>query len=307
MCNKYPTVSVIIPVYNAEKYLYDCLKHICDQSYSKAGYEVIVVDNASVDKSADIIKSFNVKYVYSREKGPSPSRNTGIKFAKGEYIIFIDSDCIADKELLINHIKTHQKFNENNAHVGIVGGSIGGINNSFWAICDDFCSWYLNNPGLKARYEERYLPTANLSVSKCIIDKLGGFNKSLRFGEDVDFCNRARSLGYKIYFEPKAKLYHINRTSFLSFINHAKQWASIGSTTEFTNKNNKTVEVKNILILGFYYIYYFLYRFFELVHYWLLAKRYTVLFFLPFILYNKIIFGFYMIKNRFKAKLKSSS
>ena len=88
-------ISVIVPVYNAEKYLKDCLKSILDQSYNN--FELIVVNDGSKDRTQNIIDHFSrkdnrVSSIQQDNKGVSGARNTGIRNAKGEWICFVDAD-----------------------------------------------------------------------------------------------------------------------------------------------------------------------------------------------------------------------
>ena len=101
-------ISIIVPIYNSEKYLEKCISSILAQTISN--FELIVVDDGSTDNSKNIIKSFNdnrIKYIYSKHFGVSSARNIGLKKATGELISFIDSDdAISNKflELLISKI-----------------------------------------------------------------------------------------------------------------------------------------------------------------------------------------------------------
>ena len=88
-------VSVIVPVYNVEKYLEECLSSIVNQTYKNI--EIIIVNDGSTDNSYKIIESFKNKYDYikviaQKNKGLSAARNEGLKYAQGEYIYWIDSD-----------------------------------------------------------------------------------------------------------------------------------------------------------------------------------------------------------------------
>ena len=84
--------SVIIPDYNKEKYVKECLDSIFNQTLSKDMYEVIVIDDGSTDNSLDIIKNYDVKLLRTNRKRAGGARNVGIDAAQGEYIIFVDSD-----------------------------------------------------------------------------------------------------------------------------------------------------------------------------------------------------------------------
>lgn len=90
--------SIIIPVYNVEKYLKKCLDSVKNQTFKD--YEVLVVDDGSTDKSKEIAKKYNLTLIESDHVGVSSARNMAIKKAKGEYLVFLDSDDWWDKELL---------------------------------------------------------------------------------------------------------------------------------------------------------------------------------------------------------------
>lgn len=93
-----PKFSIIIPVYNVEDYIEKCLNSVFDQTFKD--YEVIVVNDGTKDKSMDIVKKFDVKVINQKNQGLSEARNTGVKEAKGEYILFLDSDDFIEKDLL---------------------------------------------------------------------------------------------------------------------------------------------------------------------------------------------------------------
>lgn len=86
-----PVVSVVIPVYNGEKYLESCLENLMSQTYKSI--DIIVVDDRSTDQSAEITRKYPVRLIsHEKNLGPSAARNTGIDAAKGKYIHFMDVD-----------------------------------------------------------------------------------------------------------------------------------------------------------------------------------------------------------------------
>lgn len=90
-------LSIIIPVYNSEKYLPQCLESVFSQDLDPADYEVIVINDGSTDHSKDIISEFQKKHsnlilINQANQGVSVARNAGIETAKGEYILFVDAD-----------------------------------------------------------------------------------------------------------------------------------------------------------------------------------------------------------------------
>lgn len=86
-------ISIIIPVYNGEKYIADTIKSVIDQTYKN--WELIIVDDGSTDNTADIVKQFNdsrISYIKKNNTGVSDTRNVGANLAKGEILCFLDAD-----------------------------------------------------------------------------------------------------------------------------------------------------------------------------------------------------------------------
>lgn len=96
--------SVIVPVYNVESFLVRCLDSILKQAYED--FELILVDDGSTDRSGEICDSYcqkdsRCRVIHQQNKGLAGARNTGLREAKGSYIIFVDSDDYVEKELLL--------------------------------------------------------------------------------------------------------------------------------------------------------------------------------------------------------------
>lgn len=95
---KKPKFSIIVPVYNTEKYVKRCLDSIKSQTFKD--YEVIIINDGSTDNSSDIISKYPYKIINQENQGLSMARNNGVKDASGEYLIFLDSDDYIEKDLL---------------------------------------------------------------------------------------------------------------------------------------------------------------------------------------------------------------
>ncbi|MGB3902114.1 MAG: glycosyltransferase family A protein, partial [Bacteroidales bacterium] len=88
-------VSIIIPVYNGEKYISDTIQSVIDQTYKN--WELIIVDDGSTDNTAEIVKQFNdsrISYIKKNNTGVSDTRNVGAMISKGEILCFLDADDI---------------------------------------------------------------------------------------------------------------------------------------------------------------------------------------------------------------------
>lgn len=98
-------LSIIVPVYNVEKYIERCLLSLLNQDIPKSEYEIIVVNDGTPDNSADIAQSIadkneNIIVIHRENGGLSAARNTGIKHAKGNYLFYVDSDDFIEKNIL---------------------------------------------------------------------------------------------------------------------------------------------------------------------------------------------------------------
>lgn len=107
-----PKISIIVPIYNAEKVLKRCLDSILNQSYKN--FELILINDGSKDKSIDIINEYKkkderIRVIDNKNKGVSETRNIGIKISQGEYIQFIDSDDFIDPYMIENTLEDIEK------------------------------------------------------------------------------------------------------------------------------------------------------------------------------------------------------
>ncbi len=118
---KNPIISVIIPVYNVEKYLRKALESAANQTFNN--YEVIIINDGSTDKSLDIVLEFVKKYknfylVNQKNSGLSKARNIGIEISRGEYIAFLDSDDFIEPDYLETLYNACVKDNADIAYCG---------------------------------------------------------------------------------------------------------------------------------------------------------------------------------------------
>ena len=106
-------VSVIVPVYNVEKYIKKCVESLINQEYRN--FEIILINDGSVDNSGMIIDEMSlrddrIKVIHQKNQGVSAARNVGISFSKGEYITFVDGDDWVDKDYISYFVSLMEKY-----------------------------------------------------------------------------------------------------------------------------------------------------------------------------------------------------
>lgn len=116
-------ISVIIPVYNRERYIKECLDSVLSQTLKEI--EIICVNDGSTDSSYDILMEYgnrytNITVLHQENQGAGPARNRGIEYAKGKYICFIDSDDYYARDCVLEHLYLSAEAN----HVSVCGGNL---------------------------------------------------------------------------------------------------------------------------------------------------------------------------------------
>lgn len=207
----WPFFSIVVCSYNGSLTIRECLQGLMKLNYPF--YEVIVIDDGSTDKTAQIAAEFDVKLISTPNKGLSAARNLGALEAKGEIISYIDDDAIPDSEWLLYLAATF-----NDCYYAAVGGpNIAPHDVSFIADCVD------HSPGAPSHVlitdvEAEHIPGCNFSIRKSALAKLGGFDTQfIAAGDDVDMCWRIIEAGWKIGFNPGAMVWHHRRRTAKSY------------------------------------------------------------------------------------------
>jgi len=207
-----PLVSVVVPAFNAEKTLRDCLNALVAQDFPKDEYEIIVVDNRSTDTTWSIIQSYG-SLVHglkeTRLQSSYAARNVGVRASRGELIAFTDADCVPDRSWLRLLV---EKFSS--PEVGCVAGEV--LPFSSETAVEKFAAQagiLRQRSTLIHRYRP-YAQTANLIFRRKVFEQIGLFNGTLKSGGDADFCWRmqARS-GWEFCFNDAALVLHHHRSS----------------------------------------------------------------------------------------------
>ncbi len=197
-------VSVVIPAFNCETTIRQTIEAILQQRFSPRTH-IIIVDDGSIDKTAEIVKSYPaVKYIYQKNSGPAAARNRGAQEAAGEYIFFTDADCVPQPEWMARMMPHFR-----NPEIGVVAGSYGIANpENLLANCIH-AEILFRHQKLMPDFPKSF-GSYNFCLRKEVFLKAGGFDPVYRFasGEDNDLSYKILKAGYKIYFEKTALVDH---------------------------------------------------------------------------------------------------
>lgn len=211
--------SLIIPIYNRPDEIEELLVSLTKQTYTDR-YEVVIIEDGSSVKCTDVVDKFEgklfISYYYKENSGPGDSRNYGMKKAKGEYFIILDSDCIIPENYLINVAKNVSK-----SFVDCFGGPDAALD-SFSDVqkaINFAMTSFLTTGGVRGKSEkiEKFQPRSfNMGISKKAFEASGGFG-NIHPGEDPDLSIRLWRLGFETKLFADCEVYHKRRIDWAKF------------------------------------------------------------------------------------------
>jgi len=279
--------SIIIPVYNRPDELDELLYSLSRQTYTN--FEIIAVDDGSSIPCKNIVEKYNqelpIRYFYKSNSGPGQSRNYGANESNGDYLIFLDSDCIVPSQYLAT---IENELLENK--VDLFGGpdrAHFSFSNIQKAINYSMTS-VLTTGGIRGNKKsiDRFYPRSfNMGVRKEAFEKIGGFS-DMRFGEDIDFSIRVLNNGYQSRLLVNSWVYHKRRTDFKKFF---KQVFNSGmARVDLWKRHSKSLKIVHILPTLF--ILYFLVCVLLSYCFWFIS--------IPFLLFVALIFIDALVKTK---------
>ncbi len=210
-----PKVAVIIPAYNEEDVIRDCLEGLKEQTYSN--FKAHIIDDQSSDSTASIIREYAEKFPDRFELkqygkvGPGRARNIVAKEVSAEILAFTDADAKPSPRWLEELLRGFER-----SDVGSVGGPQFAMPNSnsfqrrLESIFSKFRFFIDFHKGTfsKEIFETAHNPLCNVSYRRKLFEELKGFREDLFPGEDVEIDLRVKSKGYKILYNPEAIVHH---------------------------------------------------------------------------------------------------
>ena len=203
-----PRVSVIVPVYNGERTIEECVESILGLSFPRSDVELLLIDNASSDNTATILNRYRDRAIilHERKRGPAAARNRGLKNATGDIVVFTDADCVVHRDWLSQIIAPLR-----DPVVGIVGGTI--LSMKPCNAVEEFGERIHDHRMAIECYSPPYAITMSWASRRSVLEKTGPFDEDLLRCEDCDLAYRVVDAGYRIVHEPAAVVYHRNEQS----------------------------------------------------------------------------------------------
>jgi len=202
-------VSVIVPAYNAEDTIGQCLEALDEQTHPPD--EVIVVDDGSTDRTVDVSKEFGARVVSQPNSGPAGARNRGAAMARGEILLFTDADCEPTPDW-VEKMVTAFKDPE-------VVGAKGAYETRQRSLLARF---------VQLEYEDKcdqmqdvetidFVDTYSAGYRRGVFRSVGGFDGSFRVDEDQELSFRLAKRGHKLVFVPGARVFHRHVTKLRDY------------------------------------------------------------------------------------------
>lgn len=209
-----PAISIIIPLYNKEKYIKEVLDSVAKQDFKN--FEVIAVDDGSTDNSPLLVEKYpdnRIHLIKKQNGGVSSARNYGLQFTQGEYIFYLDGDDKLESNALNELIDLAKKYPDCDIYTGNFIQVYPNIPERLY--CKGKYE-YIVKDNFKDFYKQKfYMRTGIFMVKKICLTESSGFNENLNVGEDFEFFLRLISK-YKIAYTPVCIFKYIKEASELS-------------------------------------------------------------------------------------------
>lgn len=235
--------SLIIPVYNRPDEIEELLQSIENQDFT-GDFEVLIIEDGSTIICEKIVHSFsekiNINYFFKENSGPGDSRNYGMKQAKGNYFIILDSDCLLPPfylEAVNDFLEEH--FFDCYGGADAATEDFSPIQKAInYAMTSFFTTGGIRgSEKIVTRFEPR---SFNMGISKEAFEKTGGFG-NIHPGEDPDLSIRLWKAGFKTTFIPTAFVYHKRRISWEKFRKQVKKFGQTRPILNFWHPEYKKI------------------------------------------------------------------
>jgi GT2 family glycosyltransferase len=231
--DKLPMMSVIICSYNGASTVESCLRSMERIRYPE--YEVVFVDDGSTDNTQEILKKFPwVRNIRQKNMGLSYARNVGMNAARGEIIVYTDSDCEADEDWLYYMALAMVR----GPHAGMGGPNLIPDEGSWVADCVGLSPGGPTHVMIDDRTAE-HVPGCNMAYYTRVAKEINGFDSQFRAaGDDVDFIWRLQHAGYTIGFAPAAQVWHYRRNTVKAYLKQQRGYGTAEALLKYKHPDH---------------------------------------------------------------------
>lgn len=252
------TISIIVPIYNEEKYIEKCLESIIENDYNKDKMEVFLVDGGSKDKTVDIIKKYQQKYPFFKllnnpNKTPPYAMNIGIEASKGDYIIRLDAHASYPKNYFSKLIEWHQKLNADNVGAVIVT-EVKNLNKKSASIKEVLSHRLgVGNSEFRTGVDEvKEVDTVPFGCYKReVFEKYGLYDERLIRNQDIELNKRIINGGGKIYLIPDVQCTYFARENFTALAKNNYNNGYWNILTAYYTKTLNSLSLRHFIPLLF--------------------------------------------------------
>jgi glycosyltransferase involved in cell wall biosynthesis len=216
-----PRFSVVVPVFNGIEHLRTCLESVTAAIGRYQNAELIVVDNGSTDGSYELLLGDYVSAAKTfQQKGVTIAalRNFGARAAGGDYLCFIDADCVIGQDYFERAASVLASLD-----AGAVGSMVDLPPRPQWIEK----TWHMLHAPVKDGYVN-YLNSGNFVVKRAVFERIGGFDETLITGEDAELGVRLGAAGFKIYESQEIKAIHLRNPKTLRQFVRRQVWHGLG-------------------------------------------------------------------------------
>lgn len=230
--------SVIIPAYNAEKTISECVSALNGQT--SRPHEVIVVDDGSDDRTSDVSMKLGAKVIIQKNAGPATARNRGAREAKGDILLFTDADCVPDRGWVKNML---EPFKDR---------SVSGVQGVYRTRQKSIIARFVQAE-IEARYKKMaqkpqkegidFIGTYSAGYRRKVFREFGGFDKSFpkASGEDPELSFRMANRGHRLVLNKDAVVYHTHPDSLIKYLSQ-KYWRAYWRVLLYKKHPGKAVK-----------------------------------------------------------------
>ncbi len=214
-----PTFSIVIPTYARPQSLATALDRISKLDWPVDDYEVIVVDDGSPAGNESVIwrlaDRLDVRLLKQVRKGPAAARNAGARHARGEFLAFLDDDCLADPGWL----KALSRAFADHPQALLGGETSNALADNPFSEAAQHISGYLNHHLTAESGVPKFFTSNNIALSAAVFARVGGFNTQFQrpAGEDREFCRRLSECGYQLRVVEDAMVLHAHELTLGGF------------------------------------------------------------------------------------------